>query len=656
MREFTKPIYTNPPMFFASDQELVALQNEPWIYDIELYSNYLLIAFKSYYNGQMVFMEQTDTQQLDIPKLQWMVNNLLLIGFNSIHFDQVILWAALTGKWNDELKAIADSIILGEQKTYDIERKFNFRCQHFDHIDLQQVAPAAAQQLSLKHYGARMHSQRLQELPIAHNSQVDAQQIATLRTYCINDLDVTGLLYHKLKTPIELRSEMSKTYNTDLRSKSDAQIAEAAIGAELQAQTGVKHKPPKLAAGEKFNYRDPGYLDFKTPLLQWLKDQIYNTDFVINGKGQVEVVDEHGNWVSAKNKWKVVINRTTYALGIGGLHSQEKCRTLFSDDEIEIIDRDVASYYPNIILNQKLYPYHIGEDFLTVYRDIVERRLAAKAQGDKQTSESLKICINGCFGKLGSKWSIFYSPHLLVQVTITGQLSLLLLIEALELAGIEVASANTDGIVILCPRSRRSDCEKIVSEWEAATAFVTEETPYKSVHSRDVNSYIAICPDGTIKAKGTYVNETSMKNPDREALMTNPNATICSEAAMMFLKTCRDRNPITIEKTVKACTDIRKFMFCRRVKGGAHREGVDLGKVIRWYIRKDDFGAIYYKQANAAGSTNKVSETDGGFPLMELPDTFPTDIDYKWYIRKAHSILKDVGYYRYGQPEQQTLF
>lgn len=64
---------------------------------------------------------------------------------------------------------------------------------------------------------------------------------------------------------------------------------------------------------------------------------------------------------------------------------------------------------------------------------------------------TFKIVLNGTFGKLGSKYSFLYSPNLMIQVTITGQLALLMLIEALEAAGISVVSANTDGIVSRCP-------------------------------------------------------------------------------------------------------------------------------------------------------------------------------------------------------------
>jgi len=650
-RNYQDAIYTAPPLFFATDQDLLALKNDVWFFDIEIYENFLLIAFKSYSTGKVVFIEQSPEVALDKNKLFWMVSNLQLVGFNSIHYDQWILWGALAGKWTEELKALSNAIIIGEMRSKEIESTFNFKCGYFNHIDLQQVAPAASQRLSLKHYGARIHSQRLQELPVDHEIAVTSEQASKLRLYCVNDLDVTGLLYHKLRTPIQLRREMSQTYGTDLRSLSDAQIAEKAIGAELEAQTGTQYRAPKGLVGTTFQYTDPEFLNFKTQLLTNLQKNIYDTVFVIEGDGKV-LVQKDGEEITAKNLWKVKINKTEYTLGIGGLHSKEKKRTIYTDDETIIYDRDVASYYPNIILNQSLYPRHIGDGFLKVYRDIVERRLKAKAEGDKQTSESLKICINGCFGKLGSKWSMFYSPHLLVQVTITGQLSLLLLIESLELAGIQVVSANTDGIVMLCPRRLQSSYVRVIAEWEFFTGFETDETVYQSVHSRDVNNYIAICHDGKIKAKGAFTNELSFSNPDREMLMTNPSFQICSEAAMIFLKTCRDPHPITIAETIKSCKDIRKFIGIRRVNGGACKDKVSLGKVIRWYIKVGDFGAIYNKKPNAAGSTNKVAETDGGFPLMEMT-SLPKDLDMGWYILRAHSIVKETGFY--AKDEEQLL-
>lgn len=274
-------------------------------------------------------------------------------------------------------------------------------------------------------------------------------------------------------------------------------------------------------------------------------------------------------------------------------------------------------------------------------------KLKKEQQELTSESNSLKIACNGCFGKLGSRYSVFYSPDLLCQVTLTGQLSLLMLIEMLELNGISVISANTDGIVIKCKNELKDLYLSIVADWERITNFVTEESKYRSIHSRDVNNYVAITIEGEIKAKGVYTNELSFKDKNRESLMSNPNGVIVTEAVMMFLKTCRSQKPITIDETITKCKDIRKFLFVRRVKGGAEKDGVYLGKVVRWYIKKGEFGEIRNASQNAAGIKATVSETVGGKPLMDIVD-FPKDIDYSWYIRRAHGILADIGYYDKG--------
>jgi len=148
---------------------------------------------------------------------------------------------------------------------------------------------------------------------------------------------------------------------------------------------------------------------------------------------------------------QIHIGESVYQMGMGGLHSCEKRAAHIADGTFTLVDRDVTSYYPAIILNCGLYPEHLGEGFLEVYRGLVDRRLTAKRAKNKVVADSLKITINGTFGKLGSKWSALYSPNLLFQVTITGQLGLLMLIEAFELAQIGVVSANTDGVVTKVP-------------------------------------------------------------------------------------------------------------------------------------------------------------------------------------------------------------
>ena len=137
------------------------------------------------------------------------------------------------------------------------------------------------------------------------------------------------------------------------------------------------------------------------------------------------------NEVSVVSQFESGTIDITQATGIGGLHSQEKSISVVSNETHVMRNADFASYYPFIILNQGLYPKHLGTKFLSVYRSIVETRLRAKADGNKLIAESLKITINGSFGKLGSKYSKLYSPNLMLATTITGQLTLLMLIEQL---------------------------------------------------------------------------------------------------------------------------------------------------------------------------------------------------------------------------------
>lgn len=632
-----------PLVEFMTDQELMSERGQELVFDIECLSNYFCIAFKSLKTGKVCFFEQSPFESINIQKLYWIVQHCILTGFNSNNFDIPLLWACLGGKKPDVLKQIAQNLIWGIKKVWQLEKEFDFKCFKCNSIDLQQIAPSAATFCSLKHYGARMHSALIQDMPIDHNSEITAQNVMSVRLYCINDLDITIDLRKKLNKAIQLRMDMGGAYHSDLRSLSDAQISERAIGEEIMQISGFKPERPRIPAGTTYKYQPPPYMKFYTEGLQKLYSEIISTDFVVDVTGSVKIL-ENGIQVSATNKWQIKIGSSEYRLGIGGLHSSESKQSHFATDDVKIIDRDVASYYPAIILNQKLYPKHIGPQFLQTYKNIVDRRLQAKKDKDKTTADSLKICINGCFGKLGSKWSIFYSPDLLIQVTLTGQLSLLMLIEMLEWLGVRVVSANTDGIVVLCPQNKAQVAQEAFEYWELVTGFETEEKRYRSVHSRDVNNYIAIGEDGSIKAKGAYVNELSMGDIDRECLMKNPNGTICSIAVMEYLKSFKDEQPKLIEETIKSCKDVTKFLFVRRVNGGAVKDDQMIGKIVRWYMRKGEFGCIKYKEKNASGSINMVAETMGSYPLMDIRE-FPKDIDYDFYIKRSFAILKEVGFY-----------
>lgn len=622
-----------------TDQELICLagKGEEMGFDIEVYRNYYLAGFKHRTSGKVVFIESTPDGHLDTEKLEWILRNFTIIGFNSTAYDLPITSMALAGLSLYDMKEASNRIIQGQEPWRDVLKSYRVKCIEIDHIDLVEVAPLRA---SLKIYGGRMHTKQMQDLPFHPDINLSSDQKIITRYYCIaKDLPSTMLLRETLSEQIDLRIEMGKVYGLDLRSRSDAQIAEHVISHEVQQLNGKRVMRPKIPPGTVYRYKVPKYLEYRSPLLQWALNVVANAKFIVADHGSIDMPPEIG-------ELKLEINGSTYTMGIGGLHSTESKVSHVQDDEYEIYDFDVTSYYPKIILNQGLYPYHMGPAFLQVYNRIVQTRVAAKQRGDKVAANSLKIVVNGSYGKLGSKWSNLYAPDLLIQVTLTGQLSLLLLIERLEMAGIHVISANTDGIVVKPRRSQAQLMKNIVAQWERDTQFEMEESRYLALFSRDVNNYIAVkkkfdkankiwldIPDGT-KTKGAYANPWNSNEDKSMWLHKNPTNTICVEAVESLLT-----KGVPIVTTIRGCKDIRKFVSVRTVKGGAYKDGVFLGKSIRWYYAEGETGTILY-----ATRGSKVPRSDGAKPLMDLPDQFPDDVDFDWYEKEANRILKEIGY------------
>jgi hypothetical protein len=606
-------------------------RREKLLFDVESYWNYFMVGFRSYHTGSVVYFEMGQGGSMQLDKLGWIMRNFTLIGFNSDNYDIPMINMAFAGKSCEQMKEGTNKIILEDWRPYDMLKSYKVRnaFRDIDHIDLIEVAPLQA---SLKIYGGRLHVPKMQDLPFHHEARLTPQQMAIVRWYNINDLTQTAFLYEALKEQISLRESMSHEYGIDLRSHSDAQVAEAVIGHEVAKLNRCRPAKPIITPGTTYYYRVPDFISFETPLMNSALDIVRRARFIVEEHGGVGLPKEIA-------RLKIPIADNTYTMGIGGLHSTETHVAVVAGDDTIIMDRDVTSYYPLIILNQALYPVHLGPNFLRVYRMLVNERLTAKEAGNKVKADSMKITVNGSFGKLGSKYSILYSPDLLIQVTMTGQLALLMLIEMLELRGIRVISANTDGVVILCPKCRHADLLAYIKMWEEHTHFKTEETLYSAYYGRDVNNYIAIkVPDKNgkigVKAKGAYSNPWNDPALASFRMHKNPVNTVCIEAVETLLM-----KGTPVAESIRTCTDIRKFISVRKVKRGAVKNGEYLGESIRWYYATEQTGEMIY-----ASSGNKVPRSDGAKPLLELPDRMPEDIDFNWYEQEANKILTEIAY------------
>lgn len=654
------------------------------LYDTECYPNYWLLKF-GFENGARVKVELYDGQRLareDCERIVRFFDSVTAVSFNGNYYDVPMITGALQGYTTRELKLLNDRIIVQGVKPWELGLP---EWKPSDHIDIMEVAPGMGGQ---KQYAGRIHCKKMQDLPYDPGVELSLEQIRAVDLYNDNDLEVLGELYQALIPQIQQREALGKRYGLELRSKSDAQLAEAVLKHRCEQATGRKIYRPDIDWNLAFKYKPPAYIEFSLPQLRRAFELAKNATFRLSANGAVAMPPE-------LDELEIVIGAATYKIGIGGLHSSEK-RSVHLADELNILrDIDVEAYYPNLMLNSGAYPPALGETFLREFESIKNERVAAKAlqaklkkAGDTSSAEYVearvgneggKVMVNGTFGKTGSPYSILFAPEMLIQTTLTGQLSLLMLIEWHEHNGIPIVSANTDGIVMKCPRDKLYISEALVAEWERRSGLKMEETQYRAIYSRDVNNYFAVKMDGDVKRKGEYAPAglVEKKNPDVE---------ICSDAVADFLS-----NGTPIAQTILCCTDIRKFVTIQKVNGGGVKmwgEGPDknalvrdmvpvlerngwykdgrkwrkdaamvdareayascfapqlpeyLGKVVRWYYGTRSPGPIVY-----ASNGNTVSLSYGARPCMTLPDTFPDDINYDWYIRKADDILKDIGYY-----------
>lgn len=351
-----------------------------YVVDVEIYVNYFLLAAKHIDTGETLYFEDSKYHRYDLNNLKTFMRGETTVSFNGNNFDLPIIACALNGWSPDRLKALANKIIGSNLPSWRICKDMNIDVpRSWNHIDLFEVAPGRS---SLKIYGGRMHMPRLEDLPIAHDATLDRKQMGKIKSYCVNDLDTTIALYRVLEKAVDLRADMSQQYGVDLRSKSDAQVAEEVIRTELERLTGKRYYAPKNPPS-RFRYMNPQIVEFQTPALQELFNAILKTPFETGGNGAVQL--------PAFLKKPIVIGGREYQAGIGGLHSKENGQMVEACDQYDLLELDVTSYYPSIILQQNLAPESIGKPFLDVYRTMFVNRVEGKKRLKNIEAEILEL-------------------------------------------------------------------------------------------------------------------------------------------------------------------------------------------------------------------------------------------------------------------------
>lgn len=334
---------------------------------------------------------------------------------------------------------------------------------------------------------------------------IPREYLQEMADYNDNDVYIVAELIRMNQEEVLLRYRISEEYNVDVFSASRSTIADKVIVKLYSKYTGLHPKA----------FIDTKTIRRKILVSEILSDKIaFSTpelNDILSGIRSLTLRGEKGEFDR-----EFTFMGTSYTIATGGLHSNEIPAVYVEDDEHIIVDRDVASYYPNMIRSLKVCQKHlIPKAWFRIADTIVDERLEHKhlakdksldvMERDKHATAAacLKIVANaGIFGKMGSEKSFLCDKKAMYQVTINGQLFLLMLIEKLELAGIHVISANTDGIVTIVPRELEQTADDICHWWEKHLGLELEFTYYTKYVTEGVNSYLTVKRGGSSKFKG----------------------------------------------------------------------------------------------------------------------------------------------------------
>jgi len=628
------------------------------IYDIETMKEYFLVVALIPGEPYRVFEVNKDKNSLDaFISFTEKYKDYYWVGYNNIRFDsQVVEWVIRNCEYWHELSNLeitakiaqkaADVIddanhdVFPEYRESDLTLKQLdlFKVHHFDNKN---------RRVSLKRLEFEMDLENIEEMPIHHSKEnMTTEDIELTKEYCYNDVWATYQFYlvtigetdhplYKGENRIELRQDIEAEFGIPCLNYSDSKIGDEMIKKYYCEQKRIDYQqlPKKGYFRKSIAVKNciATYVEFQTAELQAFLKKIRKMSLGLQDDFKEEL-HFYGN---------------VYSFMKGGLHTENSPKIFEADDEYEIIDWDVSSYYPAIIINNGRYPYHLGPEFLRGYQEMFNKRLELKplAKKDKKIKGivgALKLAVNSVYGKSSDMQNWIYDRQLTMFTTITGELSLMMLIEAYELAGINVISANTDGVTIRIKKTLIDKMHEINAWWSELTKYELERADYQKIIFSTVNDYLAIKTDGEVKKKGDFVTDFELHK--------NKSARVVPLALEQYFL-----NNVPVDTTIKSHNNI--FDFCLRQKASKdfHYEGIDratgekkvYNKLIRYYISNTGEKLLKVKNEDSDSGAADVSQVEAGEWLAtvcnHLKKDHPLDnINYDYYIERAERLIYKI--------------
>lgn len=495
---------------------------------------------------------------------------------------------------------------------------------------------------------------------------IPKEYLNEMADYNDNDVYIVAELIRMNQEEVLLRYRISEEYKVDVYSASRSTIADKVIVKLYSKFTGLHPKA----------FIDTKTIRRKILVSEILSDKIaFSTpelNDILSGIRSLTLRGEKGEFDR-----EFTFMGTSYTIATGGLHSNEIPAVYVENSDSIIVDRDVASYYPNMIRSLKVCQKHlIPKAWFRIADTIVDERLEHKhlakdksldvMERDKHATAAacLKIVANaGIFGKMGSEKSFLCDKKAMYQVTINGQLFLLMLIEKLELAGIHVISANTDGIVTIVPRELEQTADDICHWWEKHLGLELEFTYYTKYVTEGVNSYLTVKRGGSSKFKGRmnpkmFLEDLSKgyNSPIVAKCVTEYfiNGTPVMETlrnAKSILDFCRTQNvnhKYRLEFTHVVDGKIRTDVVQRNTRFYISSTGGTLMKVesMGWNERNEE---QVKKSSLCAGQRVSICNTVDDTDISEL------NVNYLYYYNEAMAIIEPIEQSRNNKGKGKRL-
>lgn len=640
-----------------------------YVYDIEVFPNVFHCTVKNTETGELHKFEiSCRRNQLDeLVKFFHTVNtkytfgdlyttdikldtNILFCGYNNLHYDNAIInyiidcYNIMKYKgYRDICRSVfnlSKVITTSSEDDNSAWRKWKYMIC-FDSFDILTMLYSNKLRVGLKEIQVTMQYKNVQEFVADWQADLPENQIDSMIDYNINDVNSTEELLNRCKKDIDLRIAIEDEYGVRVLSKDGVNIGMKILTQKYLEKTGQTWWDIK-------DLRSPmSVIPLNSVILPFIKyDSPILTRVLNDMKSQIVSPGRKGY----ENKF--VFEGLQYSVGVGGIHSVNKPEIIIPKEDEMLIDIDVASLYPSMLIEYEFYPKHLGPEFLEVYKQIKDERIEAKHNGNKVKNETLKLALNGLSGNLQNEHNFCYSPFAVMQIRINGQLLLLMLAEKLTQLGCRIVQANTDGLFVLLKKDVYSKVNNVCREWEQLTRLTLEEERFKAMYQYAINDYFAITEDDKVKEKGMFI--TTVK------LGKGLTPKIIPKAVINFFK-----NGVPVEETIKGCQDIRDFLMSEKTGKQWHVEynNKEQQRTNRFYASTN--GAYLWKWKEKDTNRFDISIpcptekqyqnmlTASGVTLLNYLDDKPIEerkINYRYYIMEAYKIIREL------KPLQMSLW